>query len=66
MEIPSDAQMQPLTGLKDLDKGLQKKMSAVFNNYLETLILNKIHYRKLLRQGQPDVEIVKAVKKEGV
>ena len=65
MEIGSDnGPTQSLATIEDLDQRLQKNMSVTFDEHLSKAIGDKVKYRRLLRRGQPDDQIVKAVKDE--
>ena len=64
MEVNANIPENESIDAKNFEKIILEKMRTSFNSYLGKIISKKIKFRKLLRQGQPDIEILKAVKKE--
>ena len=64
LDIPSTIEAKTSTVAKNLNKSLQNKMETVFKQYVDSVVVGNVSYKKLIRQGQPEDEILKAVKKE--
>ena len=61
MDISTRGTVQSNFDVSEVDKRLQENMQTAFDEYLDKLIPDGVLYRKQLRQGLPDIEILNAV-----
>lgn len=64
LDRPSGIESPDSGAASKLNRKLQNKTETVFKQYVDSVILDSVSYKKIIRKGQPEEEILKAVKKE--